>query len=268
MNVFRKKNSSQTRNTSFFSGIYVANCRNGFGVEKFGEGKKTSLYVERYGHLKHHHDGKIYFFCWTWKLQKQTETNIEDTSMQKKMRKHKRMTFEATMVPSCYNCIAVSKCSHLRPKGGLSPLLQKNIVGPHLYPPTKTLFFSTEKTSTKCSSKLGWNQFWGLKIVQLHSWKWFGQTRWISAQKLLEILKITKATAWHEESLPNVCLAQGIQKYLLGCPIKLGLYYTSIMVNKYNWGYNPLILTILSNHLKSWCHGKKMMAYTLGMGAP
>lgn len=47
----------------FFSGIYVANCRNGFGVEKFGEGKKTSLYVERYGHLKHHHDGKIYFFC-------------------------------------------------------------------------------------------------------------------------------------------------------------------------------------------------------------
>lgn len=93
-----------------------------------------------------------------------------------------------------------------------------------IFIPQRKPIFSTEKTSTKRSSKLGWNQFWGLKIVQLHSWKWFGQTRWISAQKLLEILKITKATAWHEESLPNVCLAQGIQKYLLGCPIKLGLY--------------------------------------------
>ena len=63
----------------------------------------------------------------------------------KKNRKHKHMRFEATMVPSCYNCIAVSKCSHLRPKGGLSPLLQKNIVGPHLYPPTKTCFFQRKK---------------------------------------------------------------------------------------------------------------------------
>lgn len=32
------------RETPAFLGIYVANCRNGFGVEKFGEGKKTSLY--------------------------------------------------------------------------------------------------------------------------------------------------------------------------------------------------------------------------------